>query len=192
MAVFRRFSLVAGSVMAAAAIGLAGAGTASASTTAAIRCIPDGISLGNLGVEQGVCAYAQGQSMQIKMLPYPEGANVSMTKWFYPTASGKYGQIRQASGPELCMQLNYDNGKALVVESGCNKSEPSYQMWKPEFIAVPGGATMVEYQSGWHTALNLCLTFDKQGPASNYQGVLDARTCSPAEIGAAWYQVFAA
>jgi hypothetical protein len=176
MSFVRRFAALGASLMAAAAIGVMGAGTASASTTAAHLCVEFG------GYDITDCAYAQGPK---RTLMSPLQTTKSMTNWYYPTSG--YGQFRQAN-TDVCMQLDAADGN-IVIEATCRKASgttkvPAYQLWEPVATSDKGG---FEYRSEWNTTV--CLTRDVSKFGSMTTIYLDDRGCSPAG-SPNWPQVF--
>jgi hypothetical protein len=155
---FHRIAAVATGVLAAAAIGLTGAGPASASSTAQDLCVPHPVIF---------CADAPTP-------PFPQGlpviemnpptAGVSVTNWFYPGSS--FAQIRQAD-TQKCLQLDHAAANE-VIEVACNPHHPNYQEWQAYDSPATGS---VEYRSGWDTSFSYCLTYN------GTKAVLDAQKC---------------
>ncbi|MGO8957617.1 MAG: hypothetical protein ACLQFR_09645 [Streptosporangiaceae bacterium] len=158
---------VASSTLVVAAMGVAWAGTASASASPNYMCVNANDGLGD------ECAFDNNVANSNVEADPPGAPYASDEQWFYPTSPTSYGKIRQ-SGGNFCMQLDHAAGN-VIIEATCSSSSPSYQEWLPE--AAGQG---VLYISEWQANPTLCLTYNAD------EGYLDAVKCNKS----AWYQQF--
>jgi hypothetical protein len=134
MTKLRRFTVVVASVMAAAVMGVPGAGAAPAGQPAAhIMCVqpPAG------GDECAVAPARDGNLIMMSEIP------TGIWSW----SRGAWNEIQEGS---QCMQLDHNDGNAIVL-AVCNGR--SYQEWQ----AIGGN----ELRSHWNGSL--CLTYNAQG-----------------------------
>lgn len=152
----------AASIIAAAAIGVGGTGTASAATQFAYLCILDQSA-------NTICAYGHGPNA-IGMIP----ETGSTTNWYYPGIGGS-GTIQQVN-THLCMQLDHNAGN-IVIEAACNPNA-TYQQWT-NFADLNTPMTFI---SVWDPSL--CLTYEQSGK------ILKVGGCSNLSEDPIWYQAF--
>jgi hypothetical protein len=137
MILLRRYAVVAASMVIVVAIGVTGAGKASASEspTYAYLCVQQS------STSLEYCALAQG-SNAVDMTPLDLSY---LTNWYYPTSG--YGEISQANTNE-CMQLDNADGN-IVREATCIGD--AAEEWEPF-------GSYGQWRSKWDASL--CLTFD--------------------------------
>jgi hypothetical protein len=168
MSLKRAFAVIASGVLALAGTGLASAGAASASPSPpAYLCVVN--TPGNLDVH---CAWANGNTQVVTMVQYP---HANTTNWYYPTSPTRYGEISQAGGGNLCMQVENDGAPLTnsIYELPCSTTGLAAQEW----LSENAGSGYNYYKSEWGT--NECLAYDA------YYEFLYVYTCN-----GQWYEKF--